>query len=41
MPPKKKAVETEELPKITEEPINEETMEAPKPKKKRESKAIS
>lgn len=36
MPPKKKAVETEELPKITEEPINEETMEAPKPKKKRE-----
>lgn len=36
MPPKKKAVKTEELPNITEEPINEETMEAPKPKKKRE-----
>ena len=36
MPPKKKSVETEQEPNITEEPIVEETMEAPKPKKKRE-----
>ena len=36
MPPKKKALQTEENHIITEEPIVEETMEAPKPKKKRE-----
>tara|TARA_R100000781_G_C4050158_1_gene117264 strand:+ start:203 stop:859 length:657 start_codon:yes stop_codon:yes gene_type:complete len=35
MPPKKKTLKTEEEPNITEEPIVEETMEAPKPKKKR------
>ena len=36
MPPKKKAEQTETEPTLTEEPIVEETMEAPKPKKKRE-----
>ena len=36
MPPKKKAEQTEEEPTLTEEPIQEqnESMEAPKPKKK-------